>query len=176
MAEQVVPWAPGRRALVFFEGDGHWREARGGTILPNGEAMQHWLWEADAAMLLDDGRSMASGGDNVWDAVLATARTALLPDQCPVCYEVGGHADGCMAVDNLARGVKPWLAPYVQPGPPPPEWGDRVEVYVVFHHGLEQVFHTDGWHTEAGEPPEPTALGWICIGPNGPTLAPWGLA
>ncbi len=76
-----VPWAPGRKALVMTEWGwraGFGRKSRGA--------------EPDFWIVPEDGASGAT-----WERrISAEGRaTALLPEQCPRCFEVGAHTPGC---------------------------------------------------------------------------------
>ena len=142
MADQQVPWAPGRKALVMTEWGwraGFGRKSRGA--------------EPDFWIVPEDGASGAT-----WERrISATGRaTASLPDQCPRCLDVGTHADGCMVAANVARGVPEFWAPWVMESPPPSSEG--VTVFDVRALGV----------------PHLTCRGFVALGPEGPTLKPWG--
>lgn len=99
MSKQVVPWAPGRRALVRpLKPSGH--EAAPPWVEAEGCGRQHF----EAWQTRDERRS-------VRDVFFTHAvETALLPEQCAVCFEVGAHAEGCKLARNLAAGCPPWCA------------------------------------------------------------------
>ena len=159
-----VPWAPGRRALVWFPNSGMWRECCGDTIGSN----EVWV---------------SLDGENAVSARLDGVKTALLPNQCPRCFEVGTHADGCMVATNLARGMSAFWAPWVMETPPPVHVGGA-SVFQVHADRLEPMSNgvNPGWEPKwfvmgrpfADDNPDPNALGWLVLGPEGPTLAPWG--
>lgn len=149
MPDQQVPWALGRRALVL-DVDGEWYD---GTGVRDGEE-KRW------------GQRFG----NRW--AMDGAPTALLPHQCPRCFEVGTHADGCMVAANLARGVPEFWAPWAM-------WKDPAELPV----GI-RLFHLDPENPPNGGfylcdvvaviPGRASRLALVAIGPEGPTLAPWG--
>ena len=151
-----VPWALGRRAMVLTSRG--WRECEGMA------AGRHrgWVWTCPSRNFI---------GEPSTTEVFETTRdgerlpTTLLPDQCPRCYDVGAHADGCMVAANLARGVPEFWAPWVMWVTPPDGTHDGLHLYWVrgskLNHG---EVRNEG----------PTHVGLVAIGPNGPTLAPWG--
>lgn len=171
-----VPWALGRRAMVLTSRG--WRECEGMA------AGRHrgWVWTCPSRNFI---------GEPSTTEVFETTRdgerlpTTLLPDQCSRCYDVGAHADGCMVAANLARGVPEFWAPWVMWVFPDEEAGHAL--YIGCGGNIERLYVSEGdgvWLLD-GEPVEPgttmESLGsgydgqWlICLGPNGPTLAPWG--
>ena len=149
-----VPWARHRRALVLDVCHARqWVECVG-VDTDDGEP----AWEAFG---LDE------CGDVIPDRWLGTlCPTALLPDQCPRCYGTGDtHASGCMVSANLARGVPEFWAPWVMWVTPPDGTHDGLHLYWVRGSKLN--------HAEVRNE-GPTHVGLVALGPNGPTLAPWG--
>ena len=119
--------------------------------------------------MIDDDTSSSEA----WDAVLDGSRTtALLPSQCPRCFEVGTHVDGCMVAANLARGVPAFWAPWAMWVHP--TQGDGWVLYRVGRGG--RLYQQGVGGTKAIERLQcmdsPAPL--VALGPNGPTLAPWG--
>ena len=168
-----VPWAPGRKALVRWLPDGAWFE---------GVACVHEDGHVEGPVTDADRANIWHGGDLDVFAPDDEAETVPLPSQCPRCFAVGTHEDGCMVAANLARGVWAWLAPFVRQDPP-----GRVEegeVFQVYPHGLTEMIDLSDfgappdWRVNGAEPyedaPDTNAIGWVVLGPNGPTLAPWG--
>lgn len=168
MGEQVVPWAEGRRALVYERATGQWVSAVGmgpDEELPDGErpGWESWFRETDEEPGVDRGR----GWECLWHH---ETRTRLLPNQCPRCYEVGGHADGCMVLENLARGVPAFWAPWVMWTHPSAE--GCLGLVLVLNMVTGALVHV----TFVGvEPGASSSAPLVALGPDGPTLAPWGL-
>lgn len=173
MKIQAVPWAEGRRALVrYVGGDGDnspWVEAVG--LLSVGS------W----AVLDDEGKTDAR---LMWDgpgrdgAPARTLEIAMVPGQCRECYEVDTHAPDCARGQrievNLARGMPAFWAEWAVDRAPESEPDAPVVVFSIGPDGsLWGVYWTDDGVAEYGE--ELHAPPFIAIGPDGPTLAPWGI-
>ena len=171
-----VPWALGRRAMVLTSRG--WRECEGMA------AGRHrgWVWTCPSRNFI---------GEPSTTEVFETTRdgeqlpTTLLPDQGPRCYDVGAHADGCMVAANLARGVSAFFAPWVMETPPTApnaslcygllRNGQAIELQWYSRNGVPPAVW-EGWETpnrlDAEEIDD--IVGYFALGPNGPTLAPWG--
>lgn len=154
-----VPWARGRRALVLDVcHTRQWVECVG-VDTDDGEP----AWEASG---LDE------CGDVIPDRWLGTlCPTALLPDQCPRCYATGNgeHAPGCMVAANLARGVSAFFAPWAMWTHPAPGC-EYVQLHLVVGDGMvSETVIIMKWMTTGRD------VFFVALGPNGPTLAPWGL-
>ncbi len=176
MFDQQVPWALGRRALIRWRIDpagdgGHvsgWHVAIGVLEDLNMEVGRHDpLWVLDPSNEVDPPPEECvveyrrlGGMERIGDRhVIATA---LVPGQCPRCFEsTRPHAPGCMVVANLARGVPAFWAPWAM-------WEPHVHVppNVRFHY--VRLWNTDGTECNADELPS------VALGPSGPTLSPWG--
>lgn len=145
-----VPWAPGRRALILTSWG--WREGFGRA--PRGN--EHACWVVPN----DDGEA------RVW---VKTAQTAFLPLQCPHCFEVVNHQSGCMVAANLARGVPAFWAPFAMWTHPAPGC-EYVQLPLVVGDGVvSETVVIMKWMTTGHN------VFFVALGPNGPTLAPWGL-
>lgn len=175
MADQRIPCTPRRRCLARRNEGGKWFEAIGVEHKGfSGHRSPRWL--DDACNALSEG------------AVV----TALLPGQCASCYEVDRHVEGCAesrglspeeVAENIRLGVWPWLAPFVM-ADAPPKTDLEVDVFQVYPHGLDAMIDVSNpgrpadWRVNASDPdddlPGQFALGWVALGPEGPTLAPWG--
>ena len=151
----------GRRALVRLPG-GEWRDAAGWEDFDHHDAYAR-MWGLHFA---------------------CSAETALLPSQCPRCFEVDAHADGCMVAANLVKGVPEFWAPWAMWAFPPEE--DGRALYVCIRDNVERLpaLEDEGTWLFDGLPVAPgttmeelgDAYGeqWLfALGPDGPTLAPW---
>lgn len=159
---QQVPWAEGRRALVLdVAHTGRWMECVG--VLDDDGA----CWEA--AGLDDD-------GDAQGEWYISTFRpTNILPGQCSHCFEVNAHSGGCPVAANIARGVPAWMAPFVREEAP--VYREADSLFTVSRDGFlipgcwtERDGEAATWVTRGGH----VVLGWLALGPDGPTLEPWG--
>lgn len=158
-----VPWAPRRRALVRVLPDGTWFE---------GIARVHEDGHVEGPVTDAHRANIWYNGDLDVFALDDDAETSMLPDQCPRCYAVEAHEDGCMVATNLARGVPEFWAPWAM-------WKDPAELPV----GI-RLFHLDPENPPNGGfylcdvvaviPGRASRLALVAIGPEGPTLAPWG--
>lgn len=165
---QEVPWAEGRRA---------------------------WVMDVDERLLEGVGERHPNTGEAgwrcgvIWLKHLAFSPARLLPGQCPDCFEVGTHAPDCARgkriAENLAKRVWAWIAPFVMQSPPTDDVAE-VEVFQVYRHGLSQMvnlanlgdkpdWRCNGVDSGEDDRPDPCAVGWVALGPEGPTCAPWGL-
>lgn len=182
-----VPWAEGRRALWLQDSfDGlppRWVSAVGTTrelFVDDARKERHRFWEV-----------VGDANDFEWaeDAV-----TILEPGQCRECYEIDAHTETCARgkriADNLARGVPAFWAEWVRADAPPatdeagrPSCARRaVTLYVLVGSSLmapagyvESVGRWV-WTIGAVEPGKAGhGLGFLALGPDGITLAPWGL-
>lgn len=169
MDKRDVPWAEGRRALV--------RDALLGRLL-----------ECVAAVD-DDGREvwLAPSIDDCGEPDLASwwidaegAPTALLPGQCPECYEVGEHADGCRVAVNLAAGVPEFWAQWAHFEDPAQtvatvyQWSgcDLVRMHDAANLGSQPEWVVDCGDCEGD--PAVDGRPWVAIGLDGaPTNEPW---
>lgn len=175
---QEVPFKVGRRALVLF-GD-VWAEAIGviDTMVSDWGEAEHEVW-----------RSVPASGYYVTTASVEDTEARRLPGQCPECFEVGTHAPDCARgkriAENLALGAPPALAPFLMDAPPrlvlPGSgcnfYAVNMKTWALFY----MVSYREGavWRSVDGE----TFVGgtsdddamFIALGPDGPTLAPWGL-
>lgn len=148
MPDQQVPWALGRRALVRLPG-AEWRDAAGWEDFDHHDAYAR-MWGIHFAL---------------------SAETALLPDQCPRCFEVSTHAPGCMVAANLARGVPVFWAPWAMWMMP-----RRLPVgfsLIVIHEACSprRVTEFADWNHSEGAENGGSAV--VCLGFDGPTLEPW---
>lgn len=181
---QEVPWAEGLEAV--------------GRIAA---ALRHLRIAAEMARVSEEGARVElgiiakrpDGGGRITatfqtDGFLADLDAMVAREKCRECFKVGAHAPDCARgkriAENLARGVWPWLVPFVMPDPPP-KTDLEVDVFQVYPQGLDAMIdvsnpgHPADWRVNASDPdddlPGQFALGWVALGPEGPTLAPWGL-
>lgn len=172
-----VPWAPGRRALVRYAGSD--KDARA--------LFGHWV--AMEAFQRKDGQRVWFCPGEQWPDEIVETHTH--PDACPRCYAVDTHAPGCMVAANLARGIPSFWAPFAMWEPPPGDAGAHVKVCLLdgvvpvemrqvvngsayqwmCYRLIGEMLHEDDTHTYAL--PEPGSA-FVALGPDGPTLAPWG--
>ena len=170
--KQEVPWAEGRRALIRPLPTMGWEEARA---------------------------EVSSTGEHVWVEVrprdaLAWADSvprAPVPGQHTCCFEVGDHAHDCARgkriEENLALGVPAFWAEWAMWVFPPPSavrgtlllffsiWSSGcLEATRPGHIGWPDIEDGDAWLWANGTPGN-CGRPLIALGPEGPTLAPWGL-
>ena len=177
MGEQVVPWAERRRALVRCPFRGRWLEAVGRVA--DGEE----VWETYT--LDDDGEPIS----DVW--VSDGAPTALLPGQHPCCFEDGPHAPDCergkRIETNLARGVPAFWAEWAMWALPSGDPGTCAvfelrsyedgtpRVIGVLRRDWRGLGEWGGGEFSCAPDGCASTSPLIALGPDGPTLAPWGL-
>lgn len=179
MSNQEVPWgSDGRYALVTYD-ESIWQVMRAqltpvmGTDLepsegaPEGCAM---LWVSE------------ENPDDWWEdeGVDGGVRTALLPGQCPECFGIGEHGDGCRIAENLRRGVPEFWARWAHFEAPAQtvatvyQWSgcDLVRMWDAANLGSQPEWVVDCGDCEG----DPAVVGrpWVAIGLDGaPTNEPW---
>lgn len=107
--------------------------------------------------------------------------TALLPDQCPECFEAGAHADDCRVARNITAGVPEFWAPWAHFEVPKQthhkvyqlvggelvKMADSADLGCVAEWCVDEGDWADELGAHEGRP-------WIALGPNGaPTNEPW---
>ncbi len=159
MSDRQVPCEPGRRVLI--RPCGQWLEAVGvadGHIAPNGDK-----WRAGWVVVSRAGTSTAT----TWYPPGA-GPTAPLPDECPRCGWLGCHEEGCMVAANLARGVPAFWAPFAMWTHPAPGC-EYVQLHRIVGDGMvSETVIIMKWMTTGRD------VFFVALGPNGPTLSPWG--
>ena len=158
-----VPWAPGRNALVLTS-----RGWRGCVGMAAGRH-RGWLWTCPSRDFM---------GEPSTTEVFETTRdgeqlpTALLPDQCPRCYFVDGHEDGCMVAANMEKGVPAFFAPWVMWRYPSGNLENGLRLFLLDPenplNGGNYVCDAKGW--SGGKE---SRTGIVVLGPAGFTLSPW---
>lgn len=182
---QEVPWAEGLEAV--------------GRIAA---ALRHLRIAAEMARVSEEGARVElgiiakrpDGGGRITatfqtDGFLADLDAMVAREKCRECYEVDTHAPDCARgkriAENLAKRVWAWIAPFVMQSPPTDDVAE-VEVFQVYRHGLSQMvnlanlgdkpdWRCNGVDSGEDDRPDPCAVGWVALGPEGPTCAPWGL-
>lgn len=155
-----VPWARHRRALVLdICHTGRWVECVG-VDTDDGEP----AWEATG--LDDDGEPQGEW----WIGTLGP--TSPLPGQCPRCYFVDGHEDGCMVAANIARGVPAFWAPWAMWEMPAGRLSCETSLIVIDRAcpPRRASGFTDWDHRPGAE----NGVAVVALSFDGPTLAPWG--
>ena len=158
MSDHKVPWAPGRYAMV--RSYDVWVECVG---VPAGEHYDMMGNRSDADLWVSVSDDSARG---------ATIDAYALPGQCPRCYELEGHADGCMVAANLARGVPAFWAPWAMQSMPSMRGVDPLIQLFVVHPSCSvrrASAFVDWDHSEGADNGVPI----VALGFDGPTLAPW---
>lgn len=176
MSKQQVPWAAGRRALLWSP-DG-WNEGEALLCDVHGECYQAW------ELLFD-----TSTGEPI-EAIYA--KTTLLPNQCPGCFaadcadSADGHEEGCRVAENLTRGVPAFWARWAHFAKPDLRAVHKSDgaVYLLgmgaehtaIPHGLllPVDMYPSGWRWHWMGYEGPIADGpYVVIGSNGPSNEPW---
>lgn len=175
MSEHEVPWAEGRRALVLCDMSERWHEAVGVLDTYGGLTRKAWL---------------CCGPDPDLDAhewfVDEGAKTALLLNQCPECFEVEEHADGCIVAANIALGVPEFWARWARSGAPPVKGVNAMQGHVYALAGLVHTalgrgclaevqygLHGPVWYASGYSAGVGDTL-CVCLGFDGmPTVEPW---
>lgn len=155
-----IPWKQGRRALVWDAYNEVWVEAVGRSDLRYVDGAKGWL----CCPVNDEVLGFEVPADST--------DVRLLPNQCPRCFEVDDHEQGCMVDANLARGVPAFWAPWAMVDPVPPSVWTRFNGLGLYglKHGAGQDPLACTLVTRIGDPCD----SWVAIGPDGPTLEPWG--
>ena len=149
--KQEVPWAEGRRALIRPLPTMGWEEARA-EVSFTGEHVWVEVRPRDALAWAD------------------SVPRAPVPNQNPCCFEVEAHTPNCARgkriAENLARGVPAFWAEWAM-------WGDLPMLVAAAYrlHRLDAAGALYEVDHEGFRAPGPL----IALGPDGPTLAPWGL-
>jgi len=113
-----------------------------------------------------------AGVGSIPDNSTAEGEVATLPNQHACCFALGDHAAGCergkRIAENLARGVIPYWAPWAMWEDPPNRRGSSCSDCSVGR------LHPDGY-IDFDHAANSNDLPFVALGPNGPTLSPWGL-
>lgn len=169
-----IPWKQGRRALVWDAYNEVWVEAVGRSDLRYVDGAKGWL----CCPVNDEVLGFEVPADST--------DVRLLPNQCPRCFEVDDHADGCMVAANLARGVPAFWAPWAMEAPPEHDrWDAGVYAFAGALYPMEMETYRTWWEPNSyetrwavaggsGVAVEECADWWVALGPDGPTLEPWG--
>lgn len=162
MDKRDVPWADGRRALALI--DGEWVEVVGDT-------------EDSGNLWCNAWRSVSC---DAWVPHGGGSRTAFIPNQCPVCFKVNGHADGCRVAVNLAAGVPEFWAQWAHFEDPAQTVATVYQLSgcdLVRMHDAANLGSKPEWVVDCGcceSAPAVDGRPWIAIGLGGaPTNEPW---